>query len=1147
MKYGETVEKLDLLQKIRLVASGLDRDALEQAGVPSVPMARLDDLAASNGVSYACAARAWNGELLSRMTEELVADAGADGARLFVAPDLKAVSPQGKGLSEDACLNGVLGRAIVRGVHAADGAAALSRPTLSDADVALLDKRADPAAVYSLAVKPCLDASREGCEAVFLDVGDAEGGYPAFNRALFSDAVDGYFGKDVFVVGKNAPPTQKTLSLLRGNACVDGARIPLERAALRYERLAAYREEGSVSARDVEDAVRQEEAFDTDALDGLADRTVAFCTETSARVPADPMGDDARRAIAAECIVLLKNEHILPLTAGKKIAVIGEAYEDLAPLIEKFEIVGSARGYERDADRSEELIPAAVRAAAQADAVLLFLYPGKGLAMPANRIALIEALVRTKKPVVALVCGDAHCDMSFDKKAAATLLVPADGRYACEALAKVLCGEAEPAGRLTRSLYDDAAARFSKLKEERDAGVVRMGAFAGYLRYDYQNERIRYPFGYGLGYTKFAYSNLAADGDAITFTVKNVGKRAGWEVAQVYVGAPSLTRLMPKKQLKAFRKIYLEAGESQEVRVELPREAFETYDPRLLCDTVEAGEYNIYVASSALDVKLAGVRTLEGETREGTPEDPAVYFSDSDHFERNDRAEEIKPPKWIRLVRKTALYALPAAVVLAFLLLTVLVLSAALDIGVVSAAGEDAAKAVLFLLAAAAIGAIPLFGSLNRRRLSSVYHVALVASPLLLVMTVMLGFFASMEDGTDAERVILFLFSCLTVGVPVAAVVAAFTERELRRSKSGTNRWEKYYHIEEREKTLTPEEEVDAAFREVKEREDARKSEPRPAEPVPEIPQFYDRSLTYPMLVHDCAVFVRERGLKAEEAEIRRYIAALTAAQLLVIPEGNGARLAGLVAQYFGKPVYTDNAEGYARGDDLFFRWRVSDKNDTKTQLRLCAEAAAREPAYLFTALIRHVTPALLERVLAPLAELVTRKRESYSVSGEEIGLPPNLRVVVEVGDGSFSLPASVAEAAAYVTPVCEEGEEVPRKTLLRAVGYERFAAMRHAVRDEYPLSEAEWKKIDALDARCRGRHIGNLLWIKTELHASVAAACGDDNAAFDALRAELLPWLSAVWEEETPLSGAVSEIFGEITDPKKTETKKKATKKEEK
>lgn len=1143
MKHNDILGGLDPLRKVAIVASGLAGDGLKQAGVPDVGRVSLDDLAKSRGVSYAAAARSFDPALIGRMTKELTAEAAAEGARLFVTPDLKtATDPYAPGLSEDAGLNGLIGASVAGAVRETGMAVGLSRLSLSERDIAYLDRREDAGAVHDLFVKPFLTAAKAvPCDAVLLTPNRLTSGYPETNNALFSDVLNGYFG-DVFAIGDGVAANSSALALLRGKVSLGGAALPLERAARRYEQLKKYRDEGSISARDLEDAVRDGSALDENKLDEAADEAIDFAMRLSKRKPPEgTVGNAARRALAGACIVLLKNGRgILPLARGTRIAAIGEGYSDLSAFAGRFALRGRARGYDRRTERSDALIPDAVRAAGGADVVLVFLRPdetGRRLAMPANRIALLQALKKTGKRLVGIVCGDQPADLSFDGVLDALLLAPAGGPFAAEALARVLAGEADPGGRLSRTAYDDADAYFASLAEARDTGRLRVGGFVGYLRYDTARETVRYPFGFGLSYTKFSYSGLSVNGDKISFTVKNTGNRPGYEVAQIYVGAPSETCFGPEKRLKAVCKFALKPGESRRATVTLTASDYATYDARTLTDDVEAGVYRIYVCSDSLTVRLQGRRTLEGVRREPDGRDPADYFPDGP-FVRNEslnienrvgsRAGD-SVPKPLRYVRRAAICVFPVAVVLFFLLATVFIFTYALDYTLFYNFDKEAVKWAIYGIAVLMLALIPLLGSFNRRRLARVRTGALIVCPPLLFACLILGILLMTEHDVADEHIIMTVVSCLAIGAPLMAAVAAITEHVLMKSKSGSNRWEKYYFEREQEETVTSDAEFEEAFRAAAAKQD-KEEEDGPEEPV----QYFDRALTYAELLRDCTLFVKERGFDAGADTMKGVLAALSAAQLIVVPEGPGAALLGAVAEYFGKKPYLDNAEQYAQSGDLFTQWKQTERVFRETGLSVAFDATEREGAFLHFAILRHAEASRLGQVFSAVADALARRRAAVPVpGGAERVIPPNLRIVVEVGEKDIGrLPPSVSEVAAVLLPHCNECPPAATKSVVQSVGYERFATMKRAVRDEFPLGEDAWKKVDRLDEKCRSAHVGNLVWVKTEIHASVLSACGegDDRAADGALACELLPWMYEVWKRDVcggELTDTLAEIFG--------------------
>lgn len=185
--------------------------------------------------------------------------------------------------------------------------------------------------------------------------------------------------------------------------------------------------------------------------------------------------------------------------------------------------------------------------------------------LPANQLALVSAIAGRGKKIMAVLSGELNTDMSFDKYVSAVLVAPLGGKCCMRALLSVISGNVCPSGRLASTCYDDPDGLFERARAEKDAGRTKVGPFIGYLGYTTADIRVRYPFGFGLSYTKFEYSALAISGMSVSFTVKNVGGCDGCEVAQVYAGKKDSAVPNAARRLVALKKIKLRAGESKNI------------------------------------------------------------------------------------------------------------------------------------------------------------------------------------------------------------------------------------------------------------------------------------------------------------------------------------------------------------------------------------------------------------------------------------------------------------------------------------------------------------------------------------------------------------------------------------------------------
>ena len=345
----------------------------------------------------------------------------------------------------------------------------------------------------------------------------------------------------------------------------------------------------------------------------------------------------ARKA-ARESIVLLKNEgEILPLDSNKKVAVIGEMAEkpriqgggssivtpsrDAETVIDeisKYPInyIGYEKGYELGKKINISLEENAINLSKNAELVLLFVglddytesegFDRTNLDIPKNQVSLINKVCEVNDNVIVVLAGGSPFVMPWIKNVKGVLHGYLTGQAGASAILDVITGKFNPCGKLAEtyplSLKDVPCNNYYPGKE-RDI-VYKEGLYVGYRYYDSTDTNVLFPFGFGLSYTQFQYSNLEVTEEEVSFDLTNTGDRYGAEIAQVYVGRDPGCVYRVKKELKGFRKIGLEKGETKRVTIELDDKAFRYYDVNTLNWVVEPGSYNIYVASSVNDVRL---------------------------------------------------------------------------------------------------------------------------------------------------------------------------------------------------------------------------------------------------------------------------------------------------------------------------------------------------------------------------------------------------------------------------------------------------------------------------------------------------------------------------------------------------------------
>ncbi len=598
-------------------------------------------------------ANAWDVELEEELGRRLGEEARSLGVNVLLGPGLNIKRSPLCGrnfeyFSEDPYLSGKLAAACIRGIQS-QGVAACpkhfavnSQETLRMHSDSVLDERT-LREIYLTAFEIAVKEGRPW--SLMSSYNRVNGVYASENRYLLRDILVDEWGFDGFVVTDWGGGNDRVASVRAGN----------------YLEMPGT---GGSSDREVAQAIREGRLEESDVDRLLEDYfSVLDRLDLTKSRPWDSEEHHAfARKAARESIVLLKNvDGLVPLAPGTRAAVIGDFAETpryqgagssavnptrldnaLAELrAGGLEITGYTPGFLRHGGKDEAKLARAVELAQRADVVLLFLgldelAESEGLdrtelRLRENQVRLLEEVSRVNPRVAVVFVGGAPVECPWLKCCKAMVNGYLGGQAGAGALADVLTGKANPSGKLAETwplrLEDTPAFRWFPGRER--TAEYREGLYVGYRYYDTTGMEVRFPFGFGLSYTSFAYSDLAVSEQEVSFTLTNTGKRAGAEVSQVYVSLPHRQVFRPERELKGFAKTYLEPGESRRVVISLDDKAFRYFNVNSCRWETEEGTYLLQVGASSRDIRLTGQVEMAGSGA-GIPYDPAElpsYFS----------------------------------------------------------------------------------------------------------------------------------------------------------------------------------------------------------------------------------------------------------------------------------------------------------------------------------------------------------------------------------------------------------------------------------------------------------------------------------------------------------------------------------------
>ncbi|MBR3876376.1 MAG: glycoside hydrolase family 3 C-terminal domain-containing protein [Clostridia bacterium] len=596
-------------------------------------------------------ANSWDVSLGEELGRTLGAEAAANDVHVVLGPSLNIKRSPLCGrnfeyFSEDPYLSGKMAASYIKGIQSYGVAACPKHFAVNSQELRRMsmDSVLDERTMREIYLTGFEMAVKEGgAKALMSSYNMVNGTYANENAHLLSDILRGEWGFDGYVVTDWGGDNNHTEGVRAGGNLVMPAPGP-DCAIGLIEDVKAGKIDESVLDQRVEELLR-----------------IVFMTQEDVAKQPKSFDVEAHHAVARRCaegsIVLLDNDGILPLNEGASVAIIGDfaktpryqgagssqvnatKIDNLYDSLEKYlNITGYAQGFDRkDPNPIDKLISEAVEVAKKAETVLLCvgldeILESEGMdrlhmELSKSQQKLINEVCAVNKNIILVLSGGAPFVMPDRSLYRAAIHGYLGGQAGAGAMADAIIGKVNPSGKLNESwphrLEDNPSYPYFPSKER--TAEYREGLFVGYRYYDTAGKSVRYPFGHGISYTDFDYSDIKADKNSVSFTISNVGKVDGAEVAQVYISCKNGNVYRPKKELKGFAKVFLKAGESKTVTVELDDKAFRYYNAEKNCWEIEDADYEIIVGSSVCDVRLSATIHIDGMKCERSA--PECYYN----------------------------------------------------------------------------------------------------------------------------------------------------------------------------------------------------------------------------------------------------------------------------------------------------------------------------------------------------------------------------------------------------------------------------------------------------------------------------------------------------------------------------------------
>lgn len=585
-------------------------------------------------------ANSWDLELGEQLGQALGEEAAANDVHVVLGPGLNMKRSPLCGrnfeyFSEDPYLAGKMAAAYIKGIQSKGPSACPKHFAVNSQELRrmAMDSVVDERTLREIYLTGFEIAVQEGhAQSIMSSYNMVNGEYANENYHLLTEILRNEWGFDGFVVTDWGGDNEHTEGVRAGSNLVMPAPGPGCAIGL-VEDVKA----GKISEKELDLRVKEFLKVAFERTEAVANARKSFDVDAH---------HDIARKCAEGSIVLLDNDGILPLKPNASVAVIGDFAQtpryqgagssQVNPTkLDNFldcakaaglKVTGFAKGFSRlDPHPQQELIADAVKLAQSNEIVLLCIGLDEiaesegmdrlSMELSKGQQALIEAVAKVNKNIVLVISGGSPFVMPDRSTYRAAINGYLGGQAGAGAMVDAIIGKVNPSGKLNETwpekLEDNSSYPYYPSKER--TCEHREGLYIGYRYYDTVNKPVRYPFGYGLSYTSFEYSNIEATKDAVTFTITNTGNMDGAEVAQVYVSCKNGKIFRPMKELKGFTKVFLKAGESRTVTVHLDDKAFRYFNVITDRWEVETADYEIMVASNVSEVKLAQTIRVVGD------------------------------------------------------------------------------------------------------------------------------------------------------------------------------------------------------------------------------------------------------------------------------------------------------------------------------------------------------------------------------------------------------------------------------------------------------------------------------------------------------------------------------------------------------